>query len=207
MPWPTPCSPVQVPPKESARSPAGRGSLAPATAPPRRPYRSAAAHGSCRRPHRPRSARAAQRSECPTLAATQTASAEIGTHTSVTAPRRRASTRAPPNRRRGAPATAGCGPPFARRKQLPSPFRPRDTGEGFEPALAAEAVPWNSRNSVSILGQMKMRIGVAGGDVNLVDKLDTGERKAHLQRDDHGVAGALDRTEGTTADSTASGWP
>ena len=47
------------------------------------------------------------------------------------------------------------------------------------------------------LGQREMRIGVAGADLHLVEQLDAGERQAHLERGDGGVAGALDRGEGT----------
>ena len=55
-------------------------------------------------------------------------------------------------------------------------------------------MPWNSRNSVGVSGS-ELRVDVAGLHLQLVEKLDPGDRDAALDGEDHRVAGRLDARE------------
>ena len=73
------------------------------------------------------------------------------------APARRAAAPRPPNRRRDAPATAGCAPPAAspirtgRRRNPPRSRRSVRTARRRRPS-----VPWNSTNSIGVSGRSSL---------------------------------------------------
>ena len=152
LPWPTPCSPVQVPSMASARS--TRRSM---KASPRAisvgvvRCRSAASSGNCRRRHGRRSARAGRVASMSLLGLgdafgePRDRHADVGRHTPRAGPQRLA----PPSRRRAAPATAACGPPacVAQSKSPPpnsAAISPKRLGLLLR---RRPRVPWNSRNS------------------------------------------------------------
>src|SRR3990170_7491011 len=80
--------------------------------------------------------------------------------------------------------------------ELPSSFGIRDFGESLDLLARGGIRAVEFEKERRRLGQSKMRIGIAGSDLHLVEQLDAGKRKPDLESGNRGVAGALDRSEG-----------
>ena len=164
LPCPTPCSPVQVPSMASARSTSrsmkrlGARDLVGVVHVDQQRRR-----GNCRRRHGRRSARSACSRRCRAGSrSTHSASREIGTQTSVAnALRAGPQRRAPPSRRRGAPARAcvrssGLRRPFER---TAAEILRRSRRSARDCSATPASVPWNSRNSIGVSGSVELGIG------------------------------------------------
>ena len=143
---PTPCSPVQVPPSDSARATMRSFSASASACTRDRRGRPSWRDGSCRRQHGPRSARRGRWPRCP--------SASRGCIRPVlrSARRRRSPTcpsraRAPwrPRARRDGPATSWCAPRPARPGEAAAAVLAGQRLHHLRLFLAPASVPWNSR--------------------------------------------------------------